>query len=111
MSEFRISGIWKDKNGVITHYAVHERTPNPKGGFLIDKAEKMNKNDAVNLLLEKGNTAKTYLWNYKKASWEAGEVIYVVKGEPLFLKTKPDSTERDNLLHLIDYGWVTNNFK
>ena len=26
MAEFRISGIWKDDEGTITHYAVHEIT-------------------------------------------------------------------------------------
>ncbi|PZU88621.1 MAG: hypothetical protein DI529_05330 [Chryseobacterium sp.] len=110
MAEFRISGIWTDNDGEITHYAVHTRTKNKEGGFTIGHAKKMTKNEAVNLLLENGNTAKTYLWNYTTARWNGGADVHVVKGRPLFLRTNADSTERDNLLHLIDYGWVTSSF-
>ena len=106
MADFRISGIWKNAQGVITHYAVHTRTVNPAGGYLISNAEKMSKADAVALLQKPVNSAKTYLWNYARAQWIAGEDIHVVNGNPPFLRTNHDGTQRDNLLHLIDYGYV-----
>lgn len=107
MAEYRISGIWMDENDVITHYAVHTATYNKKNNnYRIGKAEKMTKNDAVDLLLDFNNYAKTYLWNYSKTRWESGADVHVIEGEPLYLRTVPDSTERDNLLHLINYGFV-----
>ncbi|AZB10872.1 DUF3892 domain-containing protein [Chryseobacterium sp. G0162] len=107
MAEFRISGIWLDSGGVITHYAIHTRKKNSKGdGYIIGLAEKYTKQAAVDLLLKQGNIAKTYLWNYNKRIWEAGAEVQVISGKPLFLKSNPDSTERDNLLHLINYGYI-----
>jgi hypothetical protein len=32
MATFRISGVWKDSNNIITHYAVH--TVNADGGLM-----------------------------------------------------------------------------
>ncbi len=105
MAEFRISGIWKDDEGVITHYSVHKITE--EGNVLyIEKGEKINKAKAVALLLQSDNTVKTALWNYGKAKWSTGSDIHVVKGNPSFLRTNHDGTERDNLGHLIDYGYV-----
>lgn len=106
MAEYRISGIWKNDNDVITHYAVHLRTRNQNGGFTIARAVKMTKSEAVLLLSLPANTAKTYLWNYGRAQWIAGEDVHVVNGNPPFLRTNHDGILRDNLLHLIDYGFV-----
>ncbi|MDR2271253.1 MAG: DUF3892 domain-containing protein [Sphingobacterium sp.] len=107
MAEFRISGIWLDSEGVITHYAIHTREKKSDGnGYVLSRAEKYSKEDAVELLLKKGNTAKTYLWNYTKCKFEKGAEVQVTNGKPLYLKSNPDSTERDNLLHLIDYDWI-----
>jgi hypothetical protein len=107
MSEYRISGIWKNSQQVITHYAVHTRTKNQTGnGYEISRAVKMAKADAVALLLNPIHTAKTYLWNYTRTKWEAGEDIHVVNGNPDFLRTNHDKILRDNLEHLIDYGFV-----
>lgn len=107
MAEYRISGIWKNSDGVITHYAVHLRTKNADGKtYTIDKPMKMTKAAAVELLQRPGNTAKTYLWNYTAAGWFAGGDVHVVAGNPSFLRTSQDGTVRDNLLHLINYGYV-----
>lgn len=107
MAEFRISGIWLDSDGVITHYAVHTREKDSEGdGYIIGFVQKYTKQAAVDLLLKQGNTARTYLWNYSKKQWEAGAEVQVTNGQPLFLKSNPDSTERDNLLHLINYGYI-----
>ncbi|WP_312765326.1 DUF3892 domain-containing protein [Epilithonimonas sp.] len=106
MSEFRITGIWKNKDGVITHYAIHERTKNSDGSFTLGYAKKVEKDDAVDLLLLKGNSAKTYLWNYSTSSWLSGADVHVIEGEPLYLRTEADSTEKDNLSHLINYGFI-----
>lgn len=107
MAEYRISGIWKNDNSVITHYAVHLRTRNANGeGYLIAHAIKMTKAETVTLLQNPQNSAKTYLWNYTTASWFAGGDIHVVNGNPPFLRTTHDATVKDNLLHLIDYGYL-----
>ncbi|WP_432670358.1 hypothetical protein [Flavobacterium sp. SM2513] len=61
MAEYRISGIWKDNEGVITHYAIHSRTGSQLYGFSIGKGIKTTKADAVTLIAQPFNTAKTYL--------------------------------------------------
>lgn len=106
MAEFRISGIWKNGE-VITHYAVHLRTRNAKNdGYVIGHAVKMTKLDTVALLQNQENSAKTYLWNYKSARWSAGSNIHLVNANPPFLRTNHDNIVKDNLLHLVDYGYV-----
>ena len=107
MAEYRISGIWKDVNNVITHYAVHLRTRNANNdGYVIAPAVKITKAAAVTLLQNQQNNAKTYLWNYTTAGWSQGGDIHVVNANTPFLRTDHDGTVIDNLLHLIDYGYV-----
>ena len=107
MAEYRISGIWKNAENVITHYAVHLRTKNTDGkSYTINKPVKMTKAAAVELLQKGNNTAKTYLWNYATSAWFAGGDVHVVNGSPSFLRTNHDGTVGDNLLHLINYGYV-----
>lgn len=109
MAEYRISGIWKNDNNVITHYAVHLRTKSVDGkSYTINKPVKMTKAAAVELLQKENNTAKTYLWNYAASAWFAGGDVHVVAGNPPFLRTNHDGTVRDNLLHLINYGYIIN---
>lgn len=107
MAEYRISGIWKDSENVITHYAVHLRTRNANNdGYVIGHAVKMTKADAVRLLQNSQNSAKTYLWNYTTANWCAGGDIYIVNENPPYLRTTHDGILKNNLLHLINYGFV-----
>lgn len=105
MSEYRITGVWKN-SGVITHYAVHTATKNPEGGHLISLATKMSKAEAIALLEKNSNSAKTLMWNYTAATWNTGEDVHVVGANPKYLRTNQDNKVKDNLLHLIDYGFV-----
>lgn len=101
MAKFKISGIWKDKNSVITHYAFHTVYDNS-----ISRAIKTSKQDAVAKLDSFGNTAVTWVWNYGKSFWENGENVEVIDDKNgKYLRSNPDTT-RDNLAHLIDYDWI-----
>lgn len=100
MADYRISGIWKDDNGVITHYAVHFPSNN---GFY--KAEKKTK-DQVLAIFDAGHTAKTWIWNYTSGSWNIGQTVHVVGTRPnRYLRTDRDNTLKDNLDNLINAAW------
>ena len=101
MAEYGISGVWKNSNGVITHYALHSKTING-----VSRARKISKTDAI-ALLEKGNKAKTMVWNYTRKGMFFQENIIVVenpKGNK-FLRSTPDNHVSDNLENLIDMFW------
>jgi len=100
MAKFKISGVWKNTDGVITHYAVHRVETNSTS-----RGTKTTKAAAVQLLSIAGNTAVTWLWDYSRAGWKDGAAIEVVNGQ--FLRTVHDGTVRDNLAHLIDYDWLS----
>lgn len=103
MAKYRISGVWKDNSGVITHYAFHE-----VGDKSTSRAKKMSKSDSVTLLSSSSNDAYTWLWNYKKAGWEIGEEVTVVDGQNgKYLRSNPDNKLTDNLAHLIDFDWIS----
>lgn len=104
MATYRITGIWRDSSGTITHYGVHTATKQDTTN-LIGPAIKMTKIQTI-ALIENGNSAKTLLWDYTKRQWITGEDIYVVDVNPKYLRTNPDNLVKDNLLHLIDYGFV-----
>jgi len=108
MTEYRISGIWTDLKGVITHYAVHEIKKNQSGsGYVITKAVKKTKTEAIAIVGNTTNKVWTLIWNYSDRKWTLGEEVYVAgEGNSKYLKTKPDSSVRDNLLHLIDYRYI-----
>lgn len=102
MAVYRISGVWKDSNNVITHYAFHE-----VGEESTSRAIKKAKHDAVKLLETRGNTATTWVWNYAKATWKIGEEVTVVNGSNgKYLRSNPDDKKTDNLGHLIDFDWI-----
>ena len=102
MAEYRISGVWKDSNNVITHYAFHtvyEKT--------VGRAVKKSKADAVKLLEADINSAVTWVWNYSTSFWKVGEKVEVVNGSTgKYLRSNPDNTKTDNLAHLIDFDWI-----
>lgn len=102
MTTFRISGVWKDTNGTITHYAMHTETNNGT-----TRAKKTSKSEAIKLVKKAENKATTWLWNYTKANWQVGEDVIVASrlGEE-YLRTEPDGTIRDNLSNLINYDWI-----
>ena len=102
MAKFRISGVWKDNDDVITHYAFH--TVNESS---ITRATKKTKADAIKLLETNGNTATTWLWDYNKPGWKIGENVEVVDGQDgKYLRSNPNNTKTDNLAHLIDFDWI-----
>jgi len=102
MTQFRISGVWKDSNNVITHYAFHT-----VGETSVSRASKTSKSQAISLLETKGNSATTWVWNYSQAKWSVGENVEVVNGSnSKYLRSNPDNKITDNLGHLIDFDWI-----
>lgn len=102
MAQFRISGVWKDSNNVITHYAFHT-----VDATSTSRAVKTSKAQAVALLETRGNNATTWTWSYAQAKWTIGEPVQVVNGpNGKFLRSNPDNRLTDNLGHLIDFDWI-----
>jgi hypothetical protein len=102
MAEYKISGVWKNELNVIIAYAFHTVGENS-----ISRAVKMTKAQAILLLDTKGNTAYTWIWNYRAAKWDNGEKVEVVNGSSgKFLRSNPDNKLTDNLGHLIDFDWI-----
>jgi hypothetical protein len=102
MVKYRISGVWKDMNNVITHYAFHTVSENT-----ISRAVKKTKAEAIKLLETYGNTATTWVWNYNQSFWSIGENIEVVNGsDGKYLRSNPNEKITDNLGHLIDFDWI-----
>jgi hypothetical protein len=99
MAKYKISGVWENAEGVITHYAIHLVTDNS-----VARAEKTSKSAAVKLLTNASNEAVTCLWDYANSRWKDGGKVEVVSGS--YLRSVHDSTVRDNLAHLIDYDWL-----
>lgn len=102
MGLYRISGIWKNANNVITHYAFHAVNNDSTS-----RATKKTKAQAIELLEIHGNSATTWMWNYILERWNTGEVVEVVNGATgKYLRSNPDNKLSDNLNHLIDYDWI-----
>lgn len=102
MAQYRISGFWRynNSNG-ITHYAVHEGRVGD-----LEVASKMTKADAIALVRDTSNHVSTILWDYLNGRWVEGENIEATVGRDGYLRTDPNNTVKDNLGHLINYGWV-----
>jgi hypothetical protein len=82
MANLKISGVWKDQVGVITHYAMHIQTANGH-----TRAKKTNKAEAVKLIGDTENITMTWLWDYQNAFWKWG------KGDGCknsYLRSNPD---------------------
>lgn len=102
MALYRISGVWKDANNAITHYAFH--TVNSDS---TSRAFKKTKAQAIALLETSSNSATTWTWNYNKPGWEIGEKVEVINGySGKYLRSNPDNKLTDNLAHLIDFDWI-----
>lgn len=102
MPEYRISGVWKDAEGVITHYAFHTKT---EKGYT--RATKMSKTQALALVEPNGNIVLTWIWNYSKSFWINGENVSIVNStNGKYLRSNPDNKVTDNLGHLINYDWI-----
>lgn len=102
MAVYRITGVWKDSNNVITHYAFHTVSENSSS-----RASKKTKAQAISLLETFGNSATTWIWNYKNAGWSIGETVEVVNDRVgKYLRSNRDDKLTNNLEHLIDYDWI-----
>lgn len=102
MATFKISGIWKDADGVVTHYAFH----NVKM-FYTTRAKKTSKNEAIRLLKKGNNIADTWIWNNDFARFDDGQKVEVINDATgKYLRTDADNKLTDNLGHLIDFDWI-----
>ena len=101
MATFKISGVWKNENNVITDYAFHT-----VGEKSISRAVKVSKSKAIELLEIRGNSAKTWIWNYNLAKFVDGQNVEVVGITNKYLRSDPDNKLTDNLGHLIDFDWI-----
>ena len=102
MAKYRISGVWKDSNNIITAYAFHTIGENSVG-----RAIKKTKAQAITLIETSGNSATTWIWNYSTAKWNIGETVHVVNGSNgKYLRSNADNKLTDNLGHLIDFDWI-----
>ena len=101
---YAISGVWKDTNGVITDYAIHLVIKSNKPGmFIVNKAKKYSKARAIKLV--NAHFVRTAVWNYTLALWDLGAKVDVV--DDSYLRSRADSTVRDNLENLLNYGAIT----
>lgn len=102
MAAYLVSGVWKDTDGVITHYSFHTHNQQDKSYGPLTKKTKA---EAIRLLETAGNSAVTMTWNYSGASWNLGETVTVVgSGTSKYLRSNPDSRLTDNLGHLIQWN-------
>lgn len=102
MAEYRISGVWKASNDVITHYAFHQINKDSTS-----RAKKTTKSEAIRILEVSGNNATTWVWNYSTSGWRIGEKVEVVNGKDgKYLRSNPDDEKTNNLAHLIDFDWI-----
>ena len=99
MARYKISGVWKGADGIISDYAFHLINTDST-----DRGVKTSKIEAVRILNNPANEAVTWIWNYLTASWKDGEKVTVVGGS--YLRSNPDNKLTDNLAHLIDYDWL-----
>lgn len=103
MTKFRISGVWKNNDNVITHYAFHT-----VGESSTSRANKKTKEEAIRLLETPSNSATTWAWNYGQSNWNIGENVEVVnRSTGKYLRSNPNDRTTDNLGHLIDYDWIS----
>ncbi len=102
--KYRISGVWKDSENVITHYAFHTLNENTN---TVSRAVKKTKDDAILLVVNPNNEAVTWIWNYNTAKWSLGETVEVINGRSgKYLRSNPDNKLTDNLAHLINFDWI-----
>lgn len=103
MTKFRVSGVWKNNDNVITHYAFHT-----VGESFTSRASKKTKEEAIRLLETPSNSAATWIWSYGQSNWNIGENVEVVnRSTGKYLRSNPNDRTTDNLGHLIDYDWIS----
>jgi hypothetical protein len=105
MANYRISGVWKDSSGAISHYAMHDVTNVEKRE--IGAAKKTAKDEAIKIVEKTGNIVDTIVWNYTAAAWRTEERVHVVtSGNSKYLRSNADKKLTDNLGHLPNYSLI-----
>lgn len=99
IADYLISGIWKSEDrSRISDVFLHGITDDNK--FI--RGVKTPESDVINLI-ENDKKIKTLVWSYKDAKWLTPVDVIVSENEGgKYLKTSPDDSESDNLLHLIN---------
>lgn len=97
-----ISGLWMDENDNISAYAFHEVK-----GDIIERAYRVPKEEAFEILEKEGNIAFTFIWNYDQCDWIYGVQVKVLTtaGEK-YLQCEPENYLTRNLTHLLNYDWI-----
>jgi hypothetical protein len=99
MATYYITAIKKETVGnhtFIAHIVIH----------LVDNAGVhtgvvRSKNDII-ALIKARNQVYSAIWNYTNISWSQQELVGIeVRQGQEYLKTTPDNSQRDNLLHLL----------
>jgi hypothetical protein len=96
-TDYFISGIWKSKENVITHYFLHI---NMVGGF--KKGEIKSEKEIIKLLQSQAKVL-TLTWSYESGRWIDGVEVKLVEvnGEKTIRSFK-DHRETDHLDKLIN---------
>ena len=101
MTNYFISGVWKDTQDRITYVMLHEITNGTATStFNFAKGEKTSEAEVIKLI-KKNHLVHTLLWKYPR--WVTGAQVKVV---PLpngneYLRSNPDKLATDNLDNLI----------
>lgn len=98
MSTFYITAVRYSSTNPkhITHVLVHTSTNNNR----LNKGQEKTKDQVIADL--KNNTYRTAIYNYTNGFWGAGAQVSTVElSNVIYLRTQPDSTERDNLGNLL----------
>src|SRR5258708_32906365 len=98
MATYYITGIKKSTVGNHTYISVvllHEVNNTVSVGRIMNK-------DEVIRLIKANNNIYSATWNYTDIGWTRQELVsYENRGGYEYLRTTPDNSQRDNLLHLI----------
>lgn len=101
MAQYRISGVWKDKDLVIA-YAVHQIFEGATS-----KAKKLTSQQTIELLEMRDNTATTWIWNYTTGRWNVGDKVVIAnEGDGKYLCCSRANKLTHQLNHLINLDWV-----
>lgn len=98
MSIYYISGIWTNKNDVVTHLNLHEVADGTMG-----KAKKYT----IEQVAKATESHKIYTanWNYSKRKWKRGARVHVVEeANYYYLRSNHDGVESDNLDNMLPMG-------
>ncbi len=102
MAEYYITGIRKietNQHTYISEVLIHLVVNNSvQIGVVMAK-------DAVIRMIKARDSVYSAVWNYAGIHWSRQEAVsYETVGGQEYLRTTPDNTRRDNLLHLLPIG-------